>query len=303
MSANGYLTTAELRPAVGGVPGPDPGQGQLAIAAANAWNAMDAYWAAKHGIHLTCDGSDSMYRPYADQVRLRAYWCGQGACQNAAEPGTSNHGLGIACDVPPYVQAICDAAECAQFGFNKMYSDAPWESWHRKYGGTYSGPAPAPKPQVPRYPTLHIGDNGHAVQRAQTHLRRWNVGMTRPTVDGDFGRTTLKAVEEFQIAHGLKPDGVIGKTTWAQLRVKDHLLDDERSAVNIVRLITHRNAKPTKAQRKRIRKERVFCARRAKSIAKVAATDGWTGRGTQHRAERFHVLKKVAGGNYATAQI
>ncbi len=42
--------------------------------------------------------SSSCYRDYAGQVEARDYWCGRGACQMAAVPGTSNHGWGKAID-------------------------------------------------------------------------------------------------------------------------------------------------------------------------------------------------------------
>ena len=38
------------------------------------------------------------YRDYAGQVATRDEWCGKGACQMAAVPGTSNHGWGKAVD-------------------------------------------------------------------------------------------------------------------------------------------------------------------------------------------------------------
>jgi hypothetical protein len=292
VSSNGHLTTAELSPAAGGIPGPDPGQGQLANDAAAAWNAMNAYSVAHHGVHLTCNGSDSMYRPYARQVYWRNYWCARGACQNAAVPGSSNHGLGKATDDPPYVQAICDSAECAQFGWNKSHSDAPWESWHRLYNGTYHGSDPgAPGHGADRYPTLKKGDHGDAVKRAQTHLHRWNVGLTRPKPDGDFGEGTKKAVVQFQKVHGLKPDGVVGHSTWMQLRQKDHFLDDEREHLNRFRLL--RVGGVSKSERARVRAHKVFFAKRAASIKTIAQKYGWK---DQHRAERYQTLKNAAGG-------
>lgn len=42
--------------------------------------------------------ASSCYRDYDGQVAAREYWCGQGACQMAAVPGTSNHGWGKAID-------------------------------------------------------------------------------------------------------------------------------------------------------------------------------------------------------------
>jgi LAS superfamily LD-carboxypeptidase LdcB len=38
------------------------------------------------------------YRSYDEQVVARDYFCGKGACDAAAEPGTSRHGLGHAVD-------------------------------------------------------------------------------------------------------------------------------------------------------------------------------------------------------------
>jgi putative chitinase len=36
-------------------------------------------------------------------------------------------------------------------------------------------------------------------------------------IDGDFGPATELAVMEFQSAHRLKTDGIVGKKTWAAL--------------------------------------------------------------------------------------
>lgn len=52
------------------------------------------------------------------------------------------------------------------------------------------------------------------VHKLQTRLNVWGAALK---VDGVFGPTTLKAVEEFQTAHKLTNDGVIGKATWAVL--------------------------------------------------------------------------------------
>jgi hypothetical protein len=42
--------------------------------------------------------ANSCYRDLAGQVAVREEWCAQGLCQNAARPGTSNHGWGKAID-------------------------------------------------------------------------------------------------------------------------------------------------------------------------------------------------------------
>ena len=63
------------------------------------------------------------------------------------------------------------------------------------------------------------GATGDLVVWAQEHLLSAgdNVG-----VDGGFGANTQQAVQQFQAAHGLSPDGIIGTQTWiALLRYRD----------------------------------------------------------------------------------
>ncbi|MCM3874337.1 MAG: penicillin-insensitive murein endopeptidase [Pyrinomonadaceae bacterium] len=59
--------------------------------------------------------------------------------------------------------------------------------------------------------TIRIRDRGSDVAELQAKL-----GLT---ADGRFGPATVEAVEEFQAAHGLLPDGVVGRDTWAALGV------------------------------------------------------------------------------------
>lgn len=295
MSANGYLTSADLSPASGGIAGPDPGQGQLAHGAAAAWNALAERARREHGVQIRPNGPDSLYRPFSRQVYYRNYWCGLGKCANAAVPGTSNHGLGLAGDNPPFVLALMD--QYPEYGWRAACSDAPWESWHRKYCGDFAGGDPGTGGHAgPTYPTLKHGDKGGAVKRAQRHLRRWNLGLTRPTADGGFGDVTKKAVRDFQIVHGLKPDGEIGDRTWHKLRRRDVLLDDERAHVNRIKRKRFGSINPK--ERKQIRAHRDFCAKRARSIAEVAGEAGWK---RLHRRERFRVLKKMAGSQWKGA--
>lgn len=68
--------------------------------------------------------------------------------------------------------------------------------------------APAPGTGSKR-PVLDNGDEGDTVRELQKLL---GVG-----VDGDFGDETEAAVRQFQREHGLTPDGVVGKLTWAAL--------------------------------------------------------------------------------------
>lgn len=50
----------------------------------------------------------------------------------------------------------------------------------------------------------------------QTALK--NAGVYKGKVDGVIGVETKQAIREFQKAHGLTPDGVVGSKTWEKLR-------------------------------------------------------------------------------------
>jgi lysozyme len=68
------------------------------------------------------------------------------------------------------------------------------------------------KPHMPAYPNhiLQVGTTDHAntkLVQAKLHI----------TADGIFGNGTKAAVQKFQKAHALSPDGVIGKMTWTAL--------------------------------------------------------------------------------------
>jgi serine-type D-Ala-D-Ala carboxypeptidase (penicillin-binding protein 5/6) len=53
-------------------------------------------------------------------------------------------------------------------------------------------------------------------KRIQTALKR--AGYNPGSVDGQFGPTTIKAIRKFQKAHGMKPDGIVGTSTWKKLQ-------------------------------------------------------------------------------------
>lgn len=134
MSSNGNLPASSLRPVAGG--------GNLEPSAAAAWNALAAKVYSELGVKIAPNGPDSTYRPYARQVYWRNYWCSRGLCGNAAVPGTSNHGLGLAVDTDD--SALVNAYG-APYGWQKAWSDAPAESWHFRYApGHYDGPDPGP---------------------------------------------------------------------------------------------------------------------------------------------------------------
>lgn len=132
--ANGRLPDSALSPIAGG--------GRLEHKAAAAWNALAAHIYAKTGHKIAPNGPDSSYRTYDRQVYWRNYWCGRGLCGNAAVPGTSNHGWGLAVDTD---DAALINKYGAPFGWQKKWSDAAHEWWHFKYApGHYSGDDPGP---------------------------------------------------------------------------------------------------------------------------------------------------------------
>lgn len=209
---NGYAKPSEVSPIATGIHCA-PLQGQLANQAAAGFNTM-ALAAQKR---IPTSGCDSAYRPIARQVYWRNYWCSRGLCGNAAVPGTSNHGLGLATDVPQWVRAYIDQ-HGRTFGWCKCWSDAQQEWWHILFNRSAFGrPNPGPLLKFPVL-RLHSGGPGQApsVKKTQRLLRVH--GAKKLPVDGDYGRRTLHAVKRFQRAENIKNDGVVGMRTWKHLR-------------------------------------------------------------------------------------
>ena len=64
-------------------------------------------------------------------------------------------------------------------------------------------------------PTIELNSTGPVVRWAQYLLVRQT--LSYPDIDGIFGPKTRDAVKEFQGAHGLTVDGIVGPNTWAAL--------------------------------------------------------------------------------------
>lgn len=282
MSANGHLTDAELAPIAGGT--------QLSNQAAAAWNAMAAHIYKESGQRISTNGPDSAYRSVARQVYWRNYWCSHGACQNAAVPGNSNHGLGTAVDVPDSTGALLDRYG-AEYGFKRSCSDAPWEHWHWHWCGGWSGKNPGTG-EAAEFPAIKQGNHGSAVGRAQKLLRRWNQGITQPEVDGDFGPVTHRAVVEFQAIHHLEPDGAVGKHTWRKLRREDALGEQERLHLNRLRLL-ERHGVVGRQETGGVQQHRAWFARRALWMERQDS-EWWNNR----RKVRHHIVQREAGHQY-----
>lgn len=215
---NGNLPSSSLAAATGCTKGLDR-------QAAAAWNHV-AVIAHSHGDPwFASNGDASCYRTYQQQVDLRNYWCGQGACGNAAVPGTSNHGWGLAVDAPP--ATVSSIHHYAGGLFGQGYgscSDAPWESWHIKYCGGYSGSDPGPYGSGGGggFHALKHGSKGKRVHTLQVHLFflhdansdtqngylvKWEF------VTGYFGDHTKLAVKKLQHDGHLTSDGIYGQKT------------------------------------------------------------------------------------------
>ncbi len=93
---------------------------------------------------------NSAYRTYAEQQHWKDYWTGQGSPQNAATPGTSNHGWALAIDIgvgihdwtnPIYIWMKDNAGD---FKWNHPAWAEPNgsipEAWHWEFSGSYTGP-------------------------------------------------------------------------------------------------------------------------------------------------------------------
>jgi hypothetical protein len=78
-----------------------------------------------------------------------------------------------------------------------------------------SSPSGALKVTLPASGTLSSGDSGPAVVALQKVLAALNLKVGKP--DGSFGPTTEAAVNAFQTADGLKPDGIVGAATAQKL--------------------------------------------------------------------------------------
>lgn len=195
MASNGYLSQSELAP----IPG-----GYLAKDAAAAWNAPGG--PADAG--LRPGGSDSSYRSYARQVY---YW---DLYQNhngnlAAYPGESNHGWGIAVDIPNAWEQAWMREHGAKYGWAK--TEAFSEPWHWNYvGGVH----------FPTFDILEHGDKGLRVVKFTKRLAYIRAPGDGPYLEHKHWRYddhVVKAVRHFQTKQSMQVDGRIGPKTAARI--------------------------------------------------------------------------------------
>lgn len=221
---NGQFPPSSLAPATGCSRG-------LAKDAAAAWDHVAVIVHRHTGYWLQSNGDASCYRTYPQQVDLRNYWCDQGNCGNAAVPGTSNHGWGLAIDAPP--QTVAYVKQYGHGLFGQGYgscSDAPWEGWHIKYCGGYSGPDPGPygKNAGPSFHPIKRGSSGDRVETLTRRLALLNApGHRKHFIRWDnrsrkCGKVCVYGIRLFQRAEHLGVDGVYGPHTNERMNARWH---------------------------------------------------------------------------------
>ena len=94
-------------------------------------------------------------------------------------------------------------------------------TWNAIYAQFFSIQSDNGTPNAYPGTALRQGDEGQNVRLIQFWLkiaRTVYTALNNPTVDGQFGAATKRAVEAFQRYFGLTADGVVGRTTWNKLR-------------------------------------------------------------------------------------
>jgi hypothetical protein len=175
MALNGKLPDADLE----AIPG-----GRLRKDAAEAWLAMRAFIGKADGVWICPTSVRTAYRPYADQEYFWSlYQRHQGAL--AARPGTSNHGWGIAVDLPSPAMRAAVRACGHEFGWGirggRLASDAPSEEWHCTFHpGRYPAVAQhRPKPRPHPYQVLTDGERqARDLLLAERHVARGHGGWS-----------------------------------------------------------------------------------------------------------------------------
>lgn len=101
----------------------------------------------------------------------------------------------------------------------RKVKDGPWTKWGKLPSSmlTYVDGDMHIVPAEPEQPTLRNGNKGESVRALQDMLIELGYDIGRWGIDGDFGDATEMAVKEFQKAHGLEVDGIVGEKTWAAL--------------------------------------------------------------------------------------
>lgn len=208
MSENGQLTSAELQWSVVG--------GELAHHAARGADRLALAFADHFGRSLI---ATDCYRTLAEQIVLARL-----KPALAAEPGTSNHGWGLAMDLASRVDNASSAehawmdTNARRFGWvNPAWAHDPdrFEPWHWEYVEDLdTGTLWLHRPTESQ---VGLGSDSDYVASLQHFLNSLELGMPDIIVDGSYGMATYAAVRRFQRRNGLKGTGVVGVQTRVML--------------------------------------------------------------------------------------
>ena len=143
------------------------------------------------------------------------FWCAQYKLippkTYVDDPWTDTKGFGPwkDCAILQYSSKGRLAGYDGNLDLDKAYITA--DQWRDYAGGRVVQPS---QPTTSR-PLLRKGDRNDYVLHWQKYLNQ--SGFPCGFEDGIFGNRTEKAVKQYQMAHGLVPDGIIGPKTWASL--------------------------------------------------------------------------------------
>jgi len=167
MAANGRLPASDLAD----IPG-----GRLRKDAAASWLRMRQRIGKETGVWICPTSRRTAYRPIADQNYFwNLYRSGRGAL--AAVPGTSNHGWGIAVDLPTPAMQAAVRKYGSEYGWGIRgggpWTDAPSEAWHTTYNpdrDRHRGESPKAKPKP--HPRRYLSDSEKAARDTLVKERR-----------------------------------------------------------------------------------------------------------------------------------
>ena len=108
---------------------------------------------------------------------------------NAASPGMSNHGSGLAVDIHPGPIQEVFKKDGPAWGWSWKEGQSNGESWH----------------------FVFVGGNRYANRGWLDHA--WVQKVVGAKVDGKIGTGTVKKIKAWQKAHGLEADGIVGPGT------------------------------------------------------------------------------------------
>ena len=134
--------------------------------------------------------------------------------------------------IDPFFTAYCNGttsvcAGLSQWGTVSLANQGltPYQILQYYYGDNIGILENAPiSTNIPSYPgiPLRVGSSGNDVKTIQLQLNRIRRNYPAipliPNPNGVFGVSTRNAVQEFQRIFNLTPDGIVGKSTWYQLK-------------------------------------------------------------------------------------